>query len=204
MRMILLAGIPGIFALTSCAINQSAPAEPGMSIQGYYDSCGVGEPIVETDEGITTMECIGKPSEYVIVQDGVVEKVMLPSEAISAMIMLYCDEADRACRSEVVNYIDERTARKRSLLASSVNAQSANRNQSIGRALQNLGASTSQAFSTAPINNSSNGASSAKTACFKTSEYTSGMNKVCNYDCLGSAAAITVGAVELCPISIDR
>lgn len=38
--------------------------------------------------------------------------------------------------------------------------------------------------------------------CFKTGERTSGMNKICYYDCLGSTYAITVGAVELCPLSI--
>lgn len=38
--------------------------------------------------------------------------------------------------------------------------------------------------------------------CFKTGERTSGMNKICYYDCLGSQAAITVGAAELCPLSI--
>lgn len=40
--------------------------------------------------------------------------------------------------------------------------------------------------------------------CFKTGERTSGMNKICYYDCLGSTAAITVSAVSLCPLSIDQ
>lgn len=40
--------------------------------------------------------------------------------------------------------------------------------------------------------------------CFKTGERSSGMNKICYYDCLGSAAAITISAVELCPLSIDN
>jgi hypothetical protein len=40
--------------------------------------------------------------------------------------------------------------------------------------------------------------------CFKTGEQTSGMNKICYYNCLGSEAAITIGAVQLCPLSIDR
>jgi hypothetical protein len=42
------------------------------------------------------------------------------------------------------------------------------------------------------------------TTCFKTGERTSGMNKICYYDCLGSEAAITISSVELCPLSIDR
>lgn len=40
--------------------------------------------------------------------------------------------------------------------------------------------------------------------CFKTGERQSGLNKICYYDCLGSAAAITISAVELCPLSINQ
>jgi len=40
--------------------------------------------------------------------------------------------------------------------------------------------------------------------CTKSGEQTSGMNKICYYNCAGSQAAITVGAAQLCPISIDR
>jgi len=40
--------------------------------------------------------------------------------------------------------------------------------------------------------------------CFKTGEQTSGMNKICYYNCLGSTAAITVSAVQLCPLTIER
>ena len=40
--------------------------------------------------------------------------------------------------------------------------------------------------------------------CFSTGEQQSGMTKICYYDCLGSPAAITVNAVSLCPLSIDR
>lgn len=40
--------------------------------------------------------------------------------------------------------------------------------------------------------------------CFKTGERTSGMNRICYYDCLGSEAAITISSVELCPLSIQN
>jgi hypothetical protein len=40
--------------------------------------------------------------------------------------------------------------------------------------------------------------------CFYDSETTSGMNKICYYNCLGSLAAITIGFVDICPMSIDR
>jgi len=44
----------------------------------------------------------------------------------------------------------------------------------------------------------------ASVTCFKSGERTSGMNKICYYDCLGSEAAITVSSVELCPLSIKN
>ena len=42
------------------------------------------------------------------------------------------------------------------------------------------------------------------TTCFKTGERISGMNKICYYNCLGSEAAITIGSVELCPLTIEK
>ena len=40
--------------------------------------------------------------------------------------------------------------------------------------------------------------------CFKSGEQTSGMNKICYYNCMGSTAAMTISAVKLCPLSIRR
>lgn len=40
--------------------------------------------------------------------------------------------------------------------------------------------------------------------CFLSGERTSGMNKICYYDCLGSQAAITISSVQLCPLNINR
>jgi len=40
--------------------------------------------------------------------------------------------------------------------------------------------------------------------CTKTGEQVSGMNKICYYNCAGSQAAITVGAAQLCPITINQ
>ncbi|CAI2932461.1 conserved protein of unknown function [Aminobacter niigataensis] len=58
---------------------------------------------------------------------------------------------------------------------------------------------------TAPVPNQSTPASDQVAAvCFKTGEQVSGMNKICYYDCLGSAVAITIGAVQLCPLSINN
>jgi hypothetical protein len=40
--------------------------------------------------------------------------------------------------------------------------------------------------------------------CFKTGEETSGLNKICYYNCMGSQAAITISSVSLCPLTIER
>lgn len=40
--------------------------------------------------------------------------------------------------------------------------------------------------------------------CFFNREVTSGMNKICYYDCLGGEVAITISSVKLCPLSIQR
>ena len=40
--------------------------------------------------------------------------------------------------------------------------------------------------------------------CFSDGEQESGFNRICFYDCAGSRAAITIGATELCPLSIRR
>ena len=45
---------------------------------------------------------------------------------------------------------------------------------------------------------------SQSTTCFKSSEWTSGFNKNCVYNCLGSEAVQTISATSLCPLSIQR
>ena len=44
----------------------------------------------------------------------------------------------------------------------------------------------------------------AAVTCFKKGEYTSGFNKICIYNCLGSDVAITIASTKLCPLSIQR
>ena len=41
-------------------------------------------------------------------------------------------------------------------------------------------------------------------SCFATGDRVSGLNRICAYDCGGSAAAITVGAGQACPVTISR
>ena len=42
------------------------------------------------------------------------------------------------------------------------------------------------------------------TTCFGKGEQTSGMNKICYYDCLGSTVAINIPAYQICPITIEN
>ena len=39
--------------------------------------------------------------------------------------------------------------------------------------------------------------------CFLEGERISGLNKICYYDCAGSAAAITIKSYQLCPLTIQ-
>jgi hypothetical protein len=48
------------------------------------------------------------------------------------------------------------------------------------------------------------GGGGVSTTCHRRGEARSGMNKICYYDCLGSAAATTVGSAELCPLTIEH
>lgn len=58
---------------------------------------------------------------------------------------------------------------------------------------------------TAPIPNQSTPSSlQFAVLCFKSGEQQSGMNKICYYDCLGSTFAITIGAAQLCPLSVKN
>lgn len=45
-------------------------------------------------------------------------------------------------------------------------------------------------------------AATVQTMCMAAGERTSGSNKICYYDCLGSAHAITQSSVSLCPLSV--
>lgn len=40
--------------------------------------------------------------------------------------------------------------------------------------------------------------------CFKSGEQSSGMHKICYYNCLGDTVAITISSVSLCPLSINN
>jgi len=72
------------------------------------------------------------------------------------------------------------------------------------RSSQALGAMGTQLLKNSgptPNPNNSYGSGGAATA-FKTGETTKGFNKICMYDQMGSPVVITIGATELCPLTI--
>ncbi len=46
--------------------------------------------------------------------------------------------------------------------------------------------------------------SSSTVSCNKTGETTSGTNKICYYNCMGSTKTINVGSMQFCPININK
>jgi len=55
------------------------------------------------------------------------------------------------------------------------------------------------------LNPSSGGLfSPSAVSCYKTSETTSGTNKICYYNCMGSTKTINVGSMQFCPININK
>jgi len=60
---------------------------------------------------------------------------------------------------------------------------------------------SNQGSSSRPTNRS---APQTTITCYFRSEARSGMNKICYYDCLGSAYATTISAAQICPISTNR
>ena len=81
-----------------------------------------------------------------------------------------------------------------------MNARAAQQRQS--QALMQLGNQIS-AMGT-PTTTNTNSSWGAGQTCMKVGEYTQGLNKVCQYSCTGSGHAITVGAAQLCPLSVKK
>lgn len=67
-----------------------------------------------------------------------------------------------------------------------------------------LAFATASVLSSPPIPMSKAPDIQVATVCFKSGEQQGGMNKICYYNCLGSTVAITIGATQLCPLTIDN
>lgn len=55
-----------------------------------------------------------------------------------------------------------------------------------------------------PMHSPAQSPAPVRTTCFARGESVSGFNKICYYDCLGSAYAVTQSSVSLCPITVQR
>lgn len=67
-----------------------------------------------------------------------------------------------------------------------------------------LGLMLMQQPTTTPRPFYSSGGSGSAVQCFKEREWVSGFNRNCVYSCLGSETVQTIGATELCPLSMER
>lgn len=76
--------------------------------------------------------------------------------------------------------------------------------QARAAALSNLGQALSKMGAPSGSPSQSTQGISAGVTCFHRRDVISGLNKICYYDCLGSAHAVTIGAAELCPITTTR
>lgn len=74
------------------------------------------------------------------------------------------------------------------------------RRQARLQALQSLGDSLRD---TPPPPASGLQSTAAGGSCFKAGEQVGGLNKICTYNCVGSARAITIGAAQLCPLMLN-
>tara|TARA_R110000803_G_scaffold199934_1_gene264129 strand:+ start:656 stop:1048 length:393 start_codon:yes stop_codon:yes gene_type:complete len=61
-------------------------------------------------------------------------------------------------------------------------------------------------FSSSPTYSGGSANSGAKSAstCFKSSETSQGTTKLCVYNCTGNIHSITVGRVDICPLTVQR
>lgn len=69
--------------------------------------------------------------------------------------------------------------------------------------LKILAAAAIANFSTAPAPVSKAPAIELAAQCFKTGEQQSGNNRICTYKCFSGDKSITIGAMEMCPMSIN-
>lgn len=185
----------GILLLTGCATSSTA-AKAGMSVDDYKQSCD-GISRVETMSDRYVGECSGKPTEYAEFRAGKIVNIMDTEGIIAFARGLYCEPDEAECEDTVRQYVAEQEAMKLSVKRK----HDRERQQAFSAALSNMGAALQ---GDPPSNSSISSSASSGTTCFAKGSTTSGFNKICAYDCLGSAAAITIGSTELCPLTIER
>lgn len=192
MRLVLIMGL----VLAACTTINAKPAEVGMTVNQYMASCPYADPSIYYEPEYTAGQCPTKPGEYTIIEASRVIHVFGPDDMGRFLASIRCAPQDTDCLNLEVRKMRERASDQQTLL----NAAIAQENRNRGAALQRFGAGLSAAGA------SSVGATTPHNAsgpvCTKSGEYSRGFNKVCQYDCLGSPAAITVGAAELCPLTI--
>lgn len=120
--------------------------------------------------------------------------------ALSACATAFDDRAALACKAYTDPIIHQECVRQ------NVDAMRGQTLQAVGAALAAGASGAAQSGSAyAPAPNYATPAPAPQagaSACFFRNEVTSGFNKICYYDCLGSLRAVTQAAVSLCPLTL--
>ncbi len=115
----------------------------------------------------------------------------------------FANQDDATCMSWGLFVGSPDYARCRTALTEQRNQQMAAQNKAtseriaaFGRAMQGVGSAAPAMTPVQPAR--------ATTVCFGKGERISGFNKICFYDCLGSAHAETYRSTDLCPLTVNR
>ena len=190
-------------ALTGCS-TMGAPAGLGMSVSQHAATCSDGgRQIVSELIGVLVGECTSKPDEYVVFTDGTISHIYSADEVANAMLATCPADQFQPCENAIRSEIAQRTETKRAIALDLLSAK----NQRIAAALGKIGASLSAMDGYAsPASSGFSASQSAPvgTVCFLKGNYTTGANRICEYNCLGSYVPVAQPSVSICALNITR
>lgn len=186
MRAIVLGAVMALAGCATDASEVSGPirAEVGMSVDEYRQSCRSGSWVDEWF-GLRIGQCIRKPTEYAEFKAGYVVAVYGSETLARKTAISTCeDPQDAVCLAEVEQYIAEHESDKAEAF----------------RKRQRAAAATAYAPARAAPQSrpALNEPDPVPALCFFRSEYTSGQNKICNYDCNGSITPKVQQVISIC------
>lgn len=190
----------GVAGIAAACVSSSTPARVGMGADDFTKACAISKVQFVTFAGLRFGECPDKPSEYVLFEGGQATRILDTQGFTAILTDRACEKPDEGCRNDIAQVIAEREADKSSRGARQ-------RQQAQSEQFSRLGSALSGA--SAGMRGESSGSQSTTSAtaglsCPLKSERVSGFNRLCAYDCLGSAEVTTIAATDLCPIFISR
>lgn len=185
--------------LIVACVSSSPPAKAGMDVAAFRASCVAGKAVLNTFGGARFGECEDKPSEYVLFESGQVVAILSTEKFIEKMTASICAPSDEPCPAEVAQVVREREADKASAGTSARSQAQSELLRRVGDGLGAMGDSlraTDDSFETT--------SASSGLSCPLKAERISGSNRICVYDCLGSADVVTIPATSFCEIFVSR